>query len=168
MPVEMAEVMATYRRHLSDGLKSPAVPAKLGTMGRFTSTVLPVHAFETIGLGNEDLATRQTHLLFLPLYISPHCRFADVGFAHLTANPPINKARRVPLLPRCLPIAFQDRVNETLYRSQPRLFALRLLPFPRQCRYQRLAHCSPVHTQLSGHRSDRAFTMLKLPSDLLK
>jgi hypothetical protein len=38
----------------------------------------------------------------------------------------------------------------------------------RQGSCQCLAHRSPVHTQLARHRSDRAFTMLKLPSDLLE
>ena len=83
------------------------------------------------------------------------------------ANPRPDPMCRVPLLPRRVPVRFQDRIDKCHHRFQFRSFSLRSFAFYRLRASHRLAHHPPVNPHLLGDSSDRSTTMLVLTSDLL-
>jgi hypothetical protein len=71
--------------------------------------------------------------------------------------------RRVPLLARRLPIAFQHPVDVLFDRAQPRLRADRLLLLRWDRAGNRLAHHSPVHTMFLRQSQDRLSGRVSAP-----
>lgn len=97
-----------------------------------------------------------------------HRRLRDRGVREFRQDAAIQPPCRVTLLARRVAILVQHLVNEGRNRAQLRLGPGRVVVLRRQRAADRLAHNTPMHSELRGHTRDRAEPKLMLAAKPLE
>src|ERR1022692_138904 len=132
---------------------------------------IPVHlrfATPYVGLRNERLAVDQRQLDLPFANVASNRRLGHFHLRHLRSDPAPDPMRGVPLLPWCLLVRFQNRIDEGHRRFQLRSLSYRCLALYRNGTEHRLTYHPPMNPQLLGDPSNRSSTMLILASNLLE
>src|SRR5450631_920974 len=132
---------------------------------------IPIHlSFHSprIALRHAGFAHQHSQRDFAMVHILPNRSFANLAIRQLLPNPLPDAMGRVPLLARRPAVGFQHPIHELDRRFQLPARPFGFLPWFRHRVSNRLAHHAPVHAQLLGHSSNRAYAELILSTDLFE
>ena len=132
---------------------------------------IPIHLgffSPTIGLRNKQFLADQPQFRLSLADVATNGALGDLHLRQLRSDPAPDAVGGMPLLPRCLPVCFQNRFDEN-----PRWFQLRALThgylaFSGNCPEDCLPDHAPMNPKLPGNSSDRSPTMFVLTSYLLE
>ena len=120
-----------------------------------------------IALRNKDHVLGHAQLTLAPLSILPQRSLSRCAARNLDMDPIEDPSCCVPLLPQCLAVRLQHRIDQRRRRGHLHRWSFRLLTLLRNYVPHRLTHHPTMDAQLPHYTDHRSNPKLILPANLL-